>query len=151
MNDFVLTANDDDSILAGKLFIHKHGNCTHLSANRKSRDLPDSSDLFFIRPYLKVGSFVGTYGYSNKFNVTIMHYVDSELYEQRDELTKNGCKCIWIDPEESFSTHMWEYLHGNKEFPDVVRYTHDYMKWELITKILGSMFCLAALIVILSI
>lgn len=128
---FVLSAGDDDSILAAKVFVAANPGCVHLSSGRKSRDLPKGSELVFVRPYLGLLDFIGTNGYCKDFKVTLYQYENTELFEERGRLAEAGCACHWIDNNSSFCTTMWEVLHGNMEYPDIVKFTHDYMKWEL--------------------
>lgn len=128
---FVLSANDQDSILASKVLISKHPDCTHLSAGRRSIDLPEGSDLIFIRPYLSHKVFVGDNGYAKRYNVTILQYAGSGLQDHEDGLTKSGCKCIFIDHNDSFCKFVWHWMYNNSDYPDIILHVHDYMKWEL--------------------
>lgn len=132
MERFVLTANDNDSILAGKIFIRKNPSTVHLAAGRKGSELPFTSILVFVRPYLNIKAFLGDYGYCANYKVIIFHYKDSELYNDRELLENAGCECIWVEPEDALCTAMWSYLYNNKEYPAIVKFTKDYMKWELL-------------------
>lgn len=117
---------DDDAVLAAKVFIHKHPNSVHLSASRKARDIPKGEPIIFIKPY---GDTILEYLGRNP--VTLLQYEQTELYSKKDILTEKGCVCHWLDHNESCCTYMWSLCHDNFEYPDVIRFTHDYVKWEL--------------------
>ena len=127
---FVLTAGDDDSILAGKLYVHKHPECIHLSAGRKFKDLEEGSEVIFIRPWIHPRELIDPARYG-KYKLTLFHSVGSLAWEYRHELEQVGITCLWLDQDESFCKHVWTHLYGHTDYPLIVSYVHDYMKWEL--------------------
>lgn len=130
MARFILTAQDDDSVLAGKLFVHHDPECVHLSASRRFNTLPEDADIIFIRPWIKYTDLLSHERYGG-YRLTVFHTEGSSFHVHEKELTDAGITCIWISQETSFSKAVWEYLHHTTEYPLVVNWVHDYMKWEL--------------------
>lgn len=131
MERFVLSSMDDDSILASKIIIHMHRDCSHLSANRSKMNLDMYSDLTFIRPYFKTSMLTASYGYGANHKCTLIDFSNSEHYQHKDLLEKAGVECIWVDPKSSLSEAVWAYTYYGELVPEIVRLTRDYIKWEL--------------------
>ncbi len=133
---FVLTANDDDSILAGKILISMGraadgGVVPHRSPGYGNDDINPGARVFFIRPYLKIAAFTGMDGYAYKNNCILFDFDNSELYEHAGELREAGVECHWVDSKSTLSEYVWGYQHPDTDPPKIVKWTRDYMKWEL--------------------
>ena len=128
--NMIASAKDSDSVLAAKLMLaHYNRAGAHVFADRKSDSLKRGSSIVFIRPYMKPDVFINRY--CKDFHVTLFQYKSSEYFKYADKLKELGVACHFADDEESLSTYMWEHLHQNTDYPAVVSYVHDYMKWEL--------------------
>lgn len=133
---YVLTANDDDSILAGKILIsmnaHTHDiEQPHRAPGSSNNDIEPGAKVMFIRPYLKPGAFLGHNGYAKTNNCVLFEFDTAEIYTHASELSEAGVECHWVSPKTTLSEYVWEYQHPGITPPKVVLWVRDYMKWEL--------------------
>lgn len=142
----ILTARDDDSILAGKIVLchYPHDDHTfHGSVSRKGT-LNSGAEVFLVRPYFKEESLRN--GYWDMYKCTVLDYKTSAMYAFRDELVKKGVKCYWVDEGTTLSEYIWKEFYPNDPVPEIITLTKDYMQWNHIdSKTLGLHYGLATL------